>query len=135
MSPSTNLTTHDPFGGLLADVADPATDPLRRLALSEQLLVAEAEELAHGWRHLTVVHGDPTDLAASRQLSAFYDTLPQLDACGPVRICGNIIGYVTITVGGSYADERIAALAAAARVADPGDWTIVAAAYPPEALS
>jgi hypothetical protein len=50
--------------------------------------------------------------------------------CEWVRVRGNA-EYVTVTVGGTVADERIALFEAAAACADPGDWTIVATAVPP----
>jgi hypothetical protein len=94
-------------------------------------LLREAAELAHGRRHLTVVHGDPTEVASSRQLSEFYEELRRLAACCEwVRVRGNA-EYVTVTVGGAVADERIALFEAAAAFANPGDWTIVASAVPP----
>ncbi|MGE0138368.1 MAG: hypothetical protein AB7L17_22625, partial [Ilumatobacteraceae bacterium] len=94
-------------------------------------LLREAIELAHGRRHLTIVHGDPHEVAASRQLSEFYEELRRLAAgCEWVRVRGNA-EYVTVTVGGGGADERIALFEAAAAFANPGDWTIVASAVPP----
>lgn len=99
--------------------------------ISSHRLLREAIELAHGRRHLTIVHGDPQDIAASRQLSEFYGELRQLAAgCEWVRVRGNA-QYVTVTVGGAGADERIALFEAAAAFANPGDWTIVATAVPP----
>ncbi len=96
-----------------------------------RLLLREALELAHGRRHLTIVHGDPVDVVASRRLSEFYEELRRLAAgCEWVRVRGNA-EYVTVTVGGAVADEQIALFEAAAAFANPGDWTIVASAVPP----
>ena len=100
-------------------------------SMSVRLLLAEAQEFANGWRHLTVVHGDPREVVASRQLSEFYEELRRLAAgCEWVRVRGNA-EYVTVTVRGAVADERIALFEAAAAFADPGHWTIVASAVPP----
>jgi hypothetical protein len=100
-------------------------------AVNRDLLLREAIELAHGRRHLTIVHGDPHEVAASRQLSEFYEELRRLaDSCEWVRVRGNA-EYVTVTVGGVAADEQIALVEAAAAFADPGDWTIVASPLPP----
>ncbi len=94
-------------------------------------LVCEATELAHGRRHLTILHRDPKDLATSRHLSEFYEELRRLSAgCEWVRVRGNA-EYVTVTVGGAFAEEQIALFEAAAAFANPGDWTIVASAVPP----
>ena len=98
---------------------------------AERALIAEATEVAHGRRHITVVHGDPNEVAASRQISEFYEELRRLAAgCEWVRVRGNA-EYVTATVGGAVADEQIALFEAAAAFANPGDWTIVASAVPP----
>ncbi len=94
-------------------------------------LLHEAIELAHGRRHLTIVHGDPVDVVASRELSELYEELRRLAAiCGWVRVRGNA-EYVTVTVGGAFAEERIALFEAAAAFSNPGHWTIVASAVPP----
>jgi hypothetical protein len=94
-------------------------------------LIGEAVELAHGRRHLTILHGDPSDVATSRHLSAFYEELRRLAAgCEWVRVRGNA-EYVTVTVGGTVADEQIALFEAAAAFTNPGHWTIVASAMPP----
>ena len=99
--------------------------------IKDERLMREATELAHGRLHLTIVHGDPDDVAASRQLSEFYEELRRLAAgCEWVRVRGNA-EYVTVTVGGAFADEQIALFEAAAEFANPGDWTIVATAVPP----
>ncbi|MGE0139374.1 MAG: hypothetical protein AB7R77_16280 [Ilumatobacteraceae bacterium] len=124
-------TIRNPFGWRLADAADPSCSDARRRRLRAELLVLEAEELAHGCRHLTVVHGDPPDLAASRYLSAFYDTLSELAAeCEWVRVRGDG-AFVTVTVRGAHAEVQLARFTAAALGADPGDWTVVASAVPP----
>lgn len=118
-------------GWRVADLADPATPPPRRDALLEELLVWEAEEAAHGYRHLTVVHGDPNELDTVRHLSAFYEMLRRLaGACKWVRVRGDV-GYVTVTVRGTDAEERLAEFTAAATAANPGDWLVVASAFPP----
>ena len=95
------------------------------------MLVWEAEEVAHGYRHLTIVHGDPGELDAVRHLSAFYDTLRRLAGASRwVRVRGDV-DYVTVTVGGADGEERIDQFAAAAEAASPGDWLVVASAFPP----
>ena len=99
--------------------------------IGRSVLLREAIELAHGRRHLTVVHGDPVDVVASRRLSEFYEEMRRIAAgCEWVRVRGNA-EHVTVTVGGTVADERIALFEAAAAFADPGNWTIVATAVPP----
>lgn len=126
-----DATIYNPYGWRLADLDDPTTNPERRRELIADLLVWEAEELAHGFRHLTIVHGDLDDLDGSCHLSEFYETIRVLaEEPGWVRVRGSA-EYVTITVGGVDADDRLEAFAAAARSADRGEWEITAAAYPP----
>lgn len=115
---------YNPYGWRHADLADPATSPHRRRALLDELLVCEAEELAHGRRHLTIVHGDPDTPAAARHLTTFYDTLRVLASDAEwVRVRGTA-DYVTITIGGHNAEARINELLATAHTANPGHWTI-----------
>jgi hypothetical protein len=124
-------TIYNPYGWRLADLADPATSPHGRRQLIDDLIAWEAEELAHGYRHLTVVHGDPRDLDASRHLSVFFDRLGALAAgAGWVRARGTA-DYVTITVHGPQADEQIRGFAAVACEFGRDDWTITPSAFPP----
>lgn len=102
-----------------------------RSDISCHLLLREAIELAHGRRHLTIVHGDPNEVAASRRLSEFYEEVRRLAAgCEWVRVRGNA-EHVTVTAGGASAEAHIALFEAAAAFANPGDWTIVASPVPP----
>jgi hypothetical protein len=120
----------NPFGWRLDAITDSTTTPARRAGLTAELLVCEAEELARGWRHLTITHGDPDDLDASRQLSAFYETLRELaSATNCFRARGQAT-FVTLTVAGPRADDSIDVLAAFARAANPGTWTISRTPYP-----
>ncbi len=122
-----DLREADPYAQLRRGRTRPDPDA----SCEHDMLTLEATELAHGRRHLTIVHGDPHDIAASRHLSEFYEELRRLAAgCGWVRVRGNA-EYVTVTVGGAVADEQIALFEAAAAFADPGAWTIVASAVPP----
>ncbi len=119
----------DPFGAQHGACRGPRLQDAT--AVSLELMMREAIELAHGRRHLTIVHGDPHDVAASRQLSEFYEELRRLaTGCEWVRVRGNA-EYVTVTVGGAFAEEEIALFEAAAALANPGDWKIVASAVPP----
>lgn len=121
---------YNPFGWRLAELADPDAASGHRVVLLEELLVWEAEEVAHGYRHLTVVHGDPGGLAAVRHLSGFYEELRRLaDESGWVRVRG-AVDFVTVTVRGADADRRMGEFERAAEVANPGDWSVVAAAFP-----
>ncbi len=125
-----DLNQTDPFAVGRAAPRGSLDAPRGKALLCEMLLL-EAEELAHGRRHVTIVHGDPVDVVASRRISEFYEELRRLAAgCEWVRVRGNV-EYVTVTVGGAGADEQIALFEAAAAFANRGDWTIVASAVPP----
>lgn len=108
-----------------------ACNPFRRSCdgqpasvLDQRMLIAEAMELAHGYRHLTVMHGDPATVAESRALDAFYDTVRHLARDLPwARVRGDRYA-ITITVRGPDAAQQLAIFAAAADMADPGSWTI-----------
>lgn len=122
-------TVHNPYGDRLAALDDPRTDADRCRQVVEELVVWEAEETAHGFRHVTIVHGDPVDVVSSRRLSAFYDTLHTLTAGAVwVRVRGTA-EYLTVTVRGADADDRVAQIAARARGVDPG-WEVSPTAFP-----
>lgn len=96
----------------------------------EELIVAEAAELAHGYRHLTITHGDPTTVTESRALDAFYETVHALAAeLSWVRVRGDA-EFVTITTRGPNAPVALAVFEAAAGLADPGWWSIGWSAVP-----
>lgn len=90
--------TYDPFGWRLAEEADPATPPERRADLASEMLVLEAEELAHGRRHLTIRHGEPRDLAEAAEIDGFYDAVrsQSVEVAG-CRLAGGS-SYLTVTV-------------------------------------
>ena len=67
--------TYDPFGWRLVELSDPFLNPLRRTELLQDLVTCEAEELARGRRHVTIVHGVPCDLATATLLEDVYDTV------------------------------------------------------------
>lgn len=123
-------TTYNPFGWRLAEIADPNTDDLRRRDLIESLIVAEAEELALGRRHLTIVHGAPETLLESEALDAFYDRLFELiDSAEWSRVRGND-EFVTVTLGGPDADGVLLDVVELAHCASPGTWKILERPYP-----
>lgn len=125
-----DAAVYNPFGWRLAEITDPLTDDARRRELVESLVICEAEDLAIGRRHLTVVHGDPDCLVDSRDLTAFYDTLARLVAVADWCRVRGAPGYVTVTVSGRDAERMISVLVAAAERASPGWWTITESPYP-----
>ncbi|HRE03481.1 MAG TPA: hypothetical protein PLV68_19445 [Ilumatobacteraceae bacterium] len=124
-------STYDPFGWRLQELADPDINPARRAELLDDLLVAEAEELAAGRRHLTIVHGEPTDLADVEDLNEFYDTVSAIvENAEWFRLAGGK-DYVTVTVAGARGDECLALAADAAHHRSTARWLIAEAPHPP----
>lgn len=121
--------TYDPFEWRHAELTDPSTNPLRRSELIDALIVWEAEEIAVGRRHLTIVHGEPTDIAASVHLDAFYDTARAIaDQAQWSRLAGGI-EYLTVTLAGTERDRIHQQLAEMAHQASPG-WRVLDAPFP-----
>ncbi|HET7689795.1 MAG TPA: hypothetical protein VFK41_05435 [Nocardioidaceae bacterium] len=127
---STTSTTYNPFGWRLAEIADPCTDDLRRRDLIESLLIAEAEELMLGRRHLTIVHGAPASIIDSETLDAFYDAVfAHVTSADWSRVRGTE-DFVTVTLGGLEADELLLDLVELAHRANPGTWQLIDRPFP-----
>jgi hypothetical protein len=98
--------------------------------LRDELLVVEAEELAHGRRHLTIAHGpliDVIDRDHHEELLATIDTLAATTAWRRITTTDT---YVTVTVAGPDATRVIDAVAHAGAATNPGSWHIIASARP-----
>lgn len=103
---------------------NPFRKPCGQHLPADDLLMVEATELAHGCRHLTITHGDPSTVVESRALDGFYDTVRHLAREQSwARVRGDH-SSVAITVRGTDATSRLALFAAAADLANPGTWTI-----------
>lgn len=127
---SVSTTTYNPFGWRLAEIADPRTDDLRRRDLIESLIVAEAEELALGRRHLTIVHGGLATVADSAILDAFYD---EVFAVAELAEWARVRGtdeFLTVTVSGPDADQLLLDIVELAHRADPGGWQVMERPFP-----
>lgn len=121
---------YNPFGWRLAEIADPATNDSRRRELAESLVICEAEELALGRRHLTIVHGNPDNLADSLRLTEFYETVAGLASAAEWTRVRGTPDYVTVTFAGSDAEHMISFVATAAERANPGWWKVTESPYP-----
>jgi len=126
-------STYDPFGWRLQELADPDLNPLRRAELLEELLIAEAEELVAGRRHLTIVHGEPTDIAEAEELNDFYDTVEEMVVDADWSRLAGGPDYLTVTVAGSRGDEWLARITDVARHRAAGGWQIIEAPQAPVA--
>jgi hypothetical protein len=98
--------------------------------LRDDALVTEAQALAHGVRHLSLVHGQPeTDDQMSR-LQSVADRAWAIagDARTTSLRGGN--DYLTITVDGDGAAAAVDELQAFAETINPGWWRITQSAQP-----
>jgi hypothetical protein len=120
--------TYDPFGWRIQELADPDISPVRRADLLEELLLTEAEELAGGRRHLTIVHGEPADMAEAEELNDFYDTVEELvDGAEWSRLSGGP-DYLTVTIAGAGREQWLARIADLAPDRASGRWLIIESA-------
>ena len=127
---STTPTTYNPFGWRLAEIADRRTDDLRRQDLIESLIIAEAEELALGRRHLTVVHGAPETPSESEALDVFYDQVFIVSEAAEWSRVRGTEEFVTVTLGGAGAEERLLDVIELAHRANPGGWIVMERPFP-----
>lgn len=126
----TRAVTYDPFGWRHTELADPTIHPLRRDELVADLVACEAEELARGRRHVTVVHGAPTDLASSDRLDRFYDTIRTLVGTAQwSRLCGGT-DYLTVTIAGTDRDRLLAGVIDEACGAGAVEWIVIESPHP-----
>lgn len=123
-------STYDPFGWRLQALAEPDLNPLRRAELLDELLLAEAEEVAAGRRHLTIVHGAPADIAEAEELNDFYDTVAEIvEATDWSRLAGGP-SYLTVTVAGAARDEWLVGITDLGRHRAEGRWHIIETPQP-----
>lgn len=107
---------------------DDCTGLLEQLAAAS--LVAEAEDLTRGVRHLSIATGDPEtedELARINTLTAAAWTSRPGAATTSIRGGGD---YLTVRVEGPDADGFVDDLAELARRLNPGFWRITRAAHP-----
>lgn len=123
--------TYDPFSYLLSEIrAHDAGlredwDPYQRDHYLEVLLIEEAQEIAWGRRHLTIVHGEVLDDVEAELLDevfALWEEVAHLAEWS--RIGGVPDHHLTLTVAGTEASTLMAvALDAATRLRLPR-WMI-----------
>jgi hypothetical protein len=114
----------------LAALESDATGSARRRALSEELVVAEAAELARGIHHVSIVHGDPVDLHQADQVDTFLAQVEQLAAEGEWSRRRGDHEHVIVAIGGADAEVRIDHITGLANLANPGHWVVITGARP-----
>jgi len=129
--------THDPFSFLLNEIRSYDAglrdnwDDYQRNHYFDVLLVDEAQELAWGRRHLTLVHGEPVDEVEAELLDELFAAWIDLSHQAEWSRMGAVPDHhVTLAVAGPGADELVAAAADLAGRANPGHWNILDAAVP-----
>lgn len=127
---TTPSNIYNPFGWRLAEIADPRTDECRKRDLIESLIIGEAEELALGRRHLTIVHGRPDTLADSHALDDFYDAIFEIAGAAEWSRVRGTEGHFTVTVAGPNADELLLDVAEITHRANPGGWQVIERPFP-----
>jgi hypothetical protein len=128
---------HDPFSFLLSEIRAydagfrVSWDDCQRKLYLDVLLVDEAEELAWGRRHVTLVHGEPVDEIDAELLDELCAAWIRLARQAEWSRMGAVPGHhVTFSVAGADADELVAIAAHLAARANPGRWKILDAAVP-----
>jgi hypothetical protein len=125
--------THDPFTYLLNEIRAHDSglrhwQPGTRDRYLGELLADEAQELAWGRRHLTVVHGEVLDEVEAEALDDIVCALLDLIDGRWHRFGGMPDHHFTLTVAGTDADELIDAAVEVAVRARPVHWLITTTA-------
>lgn len=132
-APTTAERAWNPYSWRLREIAALGHHPAsiaRARQLSEEVLVAEALELARGVLHVSIVHGDPNTIRKADQLDTFLGQIPELlDGASWTR-CRGDYEHIIVAVGGEDAVERIGHVAGLAELSNPGHWRITESARP-----
>ena len=100
------------------------------LNYSTNCSIAEAEELGDGRRHLTIVHGEPADLAEVEELNDFYDAVSEIvEDAEWSRLAGGAT-HLTVTVAGRGRDEVLTRVLDHAARESSDVWRLVDAPIP-----
>jgi hypothetical protein len=122
--------TYDPFSFLLNEIR--AHDaglrnwsPGQRDHYLDELLADEAQEIAWGRRHLTVVHREVLDEVEAETLDDIVCALLDLIDGAWHRFGGLADHHFTLTVGGPDADDVIERAADIVARAKPDHWRVM----------
>jgi hypothetical protein len=114
--------TFDPFTQLL--IALPDATPARRAEIFADLRGHEAEELAWGRRHVTVVHDYAGDAYEQHNLDTYCAVATDLLAAAEWYRLSGTNGQTTITIGGPDADHWADTITNLATRMNLGRWQI-----------
>jgi len=128
--------TYDPFSFLLSEISafDAGErenwDPCQRQHYFDVLLADEAEEIAWGRRHLTVVHGRLTDDIEADLLDDLFAAWEEVAVSASwARIGGVPDQHLTLTIADDSSDLFSAAIDVSLRL-NPGSWRVIEGAFP-----
>lgn len=129
--------TYDPFSYLLSEIrAHDAGlredwDARQLDHYLELLLVEEAQEIAWGRRHITVVHGEGLDDVEADFLDELFSAWEEVAHLAEwSRIGGVPDHHLTLTVASKNAEQLLNLACTTATELDPGSWTVVMLAVP-----
>jgi hypothetical protein len=131
--PTTEEKAWNPYSWRLREIAalgDHPTSTARVRQLAEEVLAAEALELAQGIRHASIVHGDPTTIREADQVDTFLGQIPELLDGATWSRCRGDYEHIIVAAGGDDAAERIDHVAGLAELTNPGHWRITDSARP-----
>jgi len=127
--------TYDPFSYLLSEIrAHDAGlrgdwDDLQRHHYLEVLLIEEAQEIAWGRRHITVIHGEPVDDIEAELLDELFAAWEVIGESGVwSRIGGVPDQHLTLALGGPDVEARLAQALECAAQSNPGHWKLLESA-------
>jgi hypothetical protein len=105
--------------------------PGQREQVLGDLVVAEAEEIAHGLRHLSVVHGELVDPVEAELIGELIgevcEMLSRAEGQGlvqDVRLSGSDV-HLTITMGGSEVDRWVRQVTETVRCCQRPGWQLI----------
>jgi len=126
--------TYDPFSFLLReiqayDAGQRNWNPELREHYLDELLADEAEEIAWGRRHLTILYGPEWDPVSEQILDELiHGMVAYVPPANWSRVGGVPGHHVTVTLAGPSADDLIDLMADVALRTNPGPWRVVATA-------
>jgi hypothetical protein len=129
--------TYDPFSFLLSEIRafDAGErenwDPYQRQHYLDVLLADEAEEVAWGRRHVSLVHGSPVDDLDNEVLDEIFAAWEDIAVRSEwARIGGLSDHHLTLTLGGAGAAAFALAATDIAIRRMRGNWRVVETACP-----
>ena len=121
--------TYDPFSFLLGEIeaynaGQRHWNPELREHYLQTLLADEAEEIAWGRRHLTVVYGPRPDPVSAQILDEYAGIVAHIPPANWVRVGGVAGHHTTITLEGPHTEALINLMADVVLQTNSGPWRV-----------